>query len=105
MTAKIKLFVLLITLLSNTVIAKNISSFTKGMVTTKGFYTFYYDDAKDKIYLDIDKLSQPFLFQSSMPQGLGSNDIGLDRGQLGDTRIVQFERYGNKVFLNQLNTY
>ena len=105
MTAKIKLFVLLITLLSNTVIAKNISSFTKGMVTTKGFYTFYYDDAKDKIYLDIDKLSKPFLFQSSMPQGLGSNDIGLDRGQLGDTRIVQFERYGNKVFLNQLNTY
>ncbi len=39
-----------------------------------------------------------------MPQGIGSNDIGLDRGQLGDTRLVKFERFGNKVLLKQLNT-
>jgi hypothetical protein len=39
-----------------------------------------------------------------LPQGVGSNDIGLDRGQLGDTRLVKFERYGNKVLLKQLNT-
>ncbi|GHB66102.1 periplasmic metalloprotease [Psychrosphaera saromensis] len=105
MTSSIKLFVLIIALASNSLMAKSISSFTKEMTAAKGFYTFYYDDSQGKVYLDIDKLSQPFLFQSSMPQGLGSNDIGLDRGQLGDTRIVQFERYGNKVFLNQLNTY
>jgi hypothetical protein len=105
MTSSIKLFVLIIALASNSLMAKSISSFTKEMTVAKGFYTFYYDDSQGKVYLDIDKLSQPFLFQSSMPQGLGSNDIGLDRGQLGDTRIVQFERYGNKVFLNQLNTY
>ncbi|MGB0839355.1 MAG: zinc-dependent metalloprotease, partial [Chitinophagales bacterium] len=35
--------------------------------------------------------------------GVGSNDIGLDRGQLGDTRIVKFERSGNKVLLVQPN--
>jgi hypothetical protein len=39
-----------------------------------------------------------------MPQGIGSNDIGLDRGQLGDTRLVKFERFGNKVLLKQMNT-
>jgi len=105
MTSAFKILVLVITLISSQVMAKDITSFTKDMVLGKGFYTFYYDKNNDKMYLDIDKLSQPFLFQSSMPQGLGSNDIGLDRGQLGDTRIVQFERYGNKVLLNQINTY
>jgi hypothetical protein len=105
MTSAFKVLVLVITLISSQVVAKDIGSFTRDMVLGKGFYTFYYDEKNDKIYLDIDKLSKPFLFQSSMPQGLGSNDIGLDRGQLGDTRIVQFERYGNKVLLNQINTY
>jgi hypothetical protein len=40
-----------------------------------------------------------------LPQGVGSNDIGLDRGQLGETRLVRFEKVGKKVFLRQLNTY
>nr|WP_239023998.1 zinc-dependent metalloprotease [Paraglaciecola marina] len=69
-----------------------------------GYFDFYYDDKTDKIYLEVDKLDKDFLFQSSLPQGIGSNDIGLDRGQLGETRLVKFERYGNKVFLKQLNT-
>jgi hypothetical protein len=83
---------------------QSIDDFTKGMEHKTGFYDFYYDAEHDKIYLHVDKLAQPFLFQSSMPQGIGSNDIGLDRGQLGDTRLVEFRRFGNKVMLNQLNT-
>src|SRR5260370_885393 len=43
------------------------------------------------------------LYQSSVPAGVGSNDIGLDRGQLGETRIVRFERSGPKVLLVQEN--
>ncbi len=82
----------------------DISTFTKGMLKVDGYFTFYYDKKNDQIYLQIDDQKEPFLFQSSLPQGLGSNDIGLDRGQLGDTRIVQFENYGNKVLLTQVNT-
>ncbi|MFT6899642.1 MAG: hypothetical protein ACJA13_004083 [Paraglaciecola sp.] len=84
--------------------AKDISHFTQDMRHTAGFFDFYYDTVNDKIYLQVDNFNQQFLFQSSLPQGMGSNDIGLDRGQLGDTRLVQFERYGNKVMLKQLNT-
>ena len=83
---------------------KSIADFTKNMSQQVGFFDFYYQIETDKIFLKIDKLDQPFLFQSSMPQGIGSNDIGLDRGQLGDTRLVKFERFGNKVLLKQLNT-
>lgn len=83
----------------------SIVSFTKDMKQQQGYFDFYYDERSDKVYLRVDKLNQPFIFQSSLPRGLGSNDIGLDRGQLGDTRLVQFERFGNKVMLKQLNTY
>ena len=38
-----------------------------------------------------------------MPAGVGSNDIGLDRGLLGDTRVVRFERSGPKILLIQEN--
>ena len=82
-----------------------IAAFTKGMVQQQGYFDFYYDAKTDKVYLQVDKLEQPFIFQSSLPRGVGSNDIGLDRGQLGETRLVQFEQFGNKVMLKQLNTY
>ncbi len=84
---------------------QNIQTFTQGMQQQQGYFDFYHDAKTDKVYLRVDKLNQPFIFQSSLPRGVGSNDIGLDRGQLGDTRLVQFEQYGNKVMLKQLNTY
>jgi hypothetical protein len=84
--------------------AISVEKFTAHMQHQVGFFDFYYQVETDKVFLKIDKFGQPFLFQSSMPQGIGSNDIGLDRGQLGDTRLVKFERYGNKVLLKQLNT-
>ena len=83
---------------------ESIKDFTQNMQHQAGYYDFYYQLDQDKIYLKINAFDQPFLFQSSMPQGIGSNDIGLDRGQLGETRLVKFERYGNKVMLKQLNT-
>ena len=82
---------------------KSIADFTNGMLKVDGYFTFYYDKQNDQIFLQIEQQNEPFLFQSSLPRGLGSNDIGLDRGQLGSTRVVQFESYGNKVLLTQLN--
>ena len=84
--------------------AETIASFTKDMQKQAGFIPVYYSSEDDKVYLQIEALDEPLLFQSSLPHGVGSNDIGLDRGQLGATRLVQFERYGNKLLLKQLNT-
>jgi len=79
--------------------------FIKNKTEHKGYFSFFHDEEKGKVYLEINKFNQEFLFQSAMPHGIGSNDIGLDRGQLGDTRLVKFERVGDKVFLRQLNSY
>ena len=81
------------------------AEFTKNKTAQHGYFSFYHDESQGKVYLQIENFGQEFLFQSSLPHGVGSNDIGLDRGQLGDTRLVKFERVGNKVFLKQLNTY
>lgn len=100
------LFSLLIGLSSLSALAaeKTIDEFSEGMIHQEGFLDFFYQGDSGKVYLSIDRLNQPLLFQSSLPQGVGSNDIGLDRGQLGRTRLVRFERFGDKVLLKQLNT-
>ncbi|GGW89704.1 zinc-dependent metalloprotease [Alteromonas halophila] len=82
----------------------DIKTFTETMSETDGFVPFYYDKSGDSLYLQINNTGQKMLFQSSLPYGVGSNDIGLDRGQLGDTRLVSFERFGNKIMLTQHNT-
>ena len=75
----------------------------KKLVNYKGYFNFYYEESQDKIYLEVDKLDQEFLYVSSLASGVGSNDIGLDRGQLGGERIVKFVKAGNKLLLIQPN--
>ena len=84
----------------NNVIAEK----TKSMEMHRGYFTYYWDAAQGKIFILVDKLETPFLYVNSLPAGLGSNDIGLDRGQIGDSRIVFFQRIGKKVLLTQPNT-
>src|SRR5690348_10822024 len=69
-----------------------IAAKVSGMKHFPGYFDFYYDEKQDKIFLVIDKFDTEFLYVNSLPAGIGSNDIGLDRGQLGDDRIVKFER-------------
>ena len=80
---------------------KNLSASFK---LNKGFVSHLYDKDKGKLYLKIDNLNNEFIYQTSLPQGLGSNDIGLDRGQLSEVRLVEFQRVGNKLLLIQKNT-
>ncbi|HXY25378.1 MAG TPA: zinc-dependent metalloprotease [Candidatus Acidoferrum sp.] len=73
---------------------------TAGMEKWAGYFNLYWDAKQGKLWLEIDKWNSEFLYQSGgLSAGVGSNDIGLDRGQLGATRIVRFERSGPKVLL------
>ncbi len=68
-----------------------------------GFFNFSYEEKTDKIFLEVDKLNTDFLYVYSLASGIGSNDIGLDRGQIGDGVVVQFQKMGNKLMLVQPN--
>lgn len=83
--------------------AATIEDKTKSMKAYKGFFDFYIDDSTGKVWLQINKLDSEILYQTSLPAGLGSNDVGLDRGIMGGTFIVKFSRIGNKVLMIEPN--
>ncbi|WP_421763878.1 zinc-dependent metalloprotease [Ekhidna sp.] len=80
-----------------------IAGFTSEMQKQEGFFNFYYDEEVGRMFLEVDKIGQEFLYVNSLAAGIGSNDIGLDRGQLGAERVVKFEKHGNKLLLIQPN--
>lgn len=82
---------------------KTISTFTEKLQKIDGFMPLYLNADDGKIYLEISRFNREFLYLVSLPTGVGSNPIGLDRGQLGTTKVVQFERAGNKILLVQPN--
>src|SRR5258708_1508475 len=83
--------------------ATSIAEKTKSMEKKAGYFNIYWDAKAGKLWLEVDTWGTEFLYQSSLPAGIGSNDIGLDRGQMGETRIVRVERRGPKVRLVQEN--
>jgi len=75
----------------------------KKLENFKGYFNFFYEESQDKMFLEVKNLNQEFLYVSSLSSGVGSNDIGLDRGQLGGERVVKFIKAGNKLLLVQPN--
>lgn len=80
-----------------------IESKVAAMQKQDGYFPLYYEAKTGKLFLAVDKLNTDFLYYESLPAGLGSNDAGLDRGLLGQEKLVFFERIGPKVLLVQRN--
>src|SRR6478672_9709789 len=76
-----------------------ISEKTAGMQKFAGYFPFYWDAKAGKIWLEVDKWNSEFLYVESLSAGVGSNDLGLDRGELGQSYVVRFERIGPKVLM------
>lgn len=82
---------------------KTIASVTEKLQKIDGYVPFYVDADAGKIYMEITRWDKEFLYLVSLPTGVGSNPIGLDRSQLGPSYVVKFERAGNKVLMVQPN--
>ena len=59
-----------------------------------GFMPLYWDGEEGRLYADIHAIEGPFIYYNGLSHGVGSNDLGLDRGRLGDTYLVEFRRVG-----------
>jgi hypothetical protein len=84
--------------------ARSIAALTAGLSAQPGFMPLWRDTAKGRVLIMVESLGTPFLLVSSLPHGLGSNDVGLDRGQPGTVKLVRFERRGARLVLVQENT-
>jgi len=76
---------------------------TASMQKIDGFFPLYWDEATGALFLEIPRLGQEVLYVSGLSAGVGSNDIGLDRAQLGGTAVVSFQRVGPRVLMVQPN--
>ena len=76
---------------------------TAGMQKLDGFFPLYWDEAAGTLWMEIARLDTEVLYFEGLQAGLGSNDIGLDRGQGGDSMVVAFHRVGPKVLMVQPN--
>ena len=94
---------LLLLIVSGMILSDSISNKTKDMEKLSGYFNMYWDNSSGKLWLEINDFDKEFLYVNSLTAGIGSNDIGLDRGQLGNERIVFFKRIGPKVLMMQPN--
>ncbi len=98
-----KSFFLFLTLCFSCSITAQFLEKHKNLKNYNGYFDFHYNEDKDEIYLEVDQLDKEFLYVHSLTTGLGSNDIGLDRGQIGNGVVVKFVKAGNKLLLVQPN--
>ncbi len=76
---------------------------TQGLQKLDGFFPLYWEVPTGTLWLEIPKFDAEVLYVTALSSGLGSNDIGLDRGQLGGEHIVTFKRIGSKVLMIEPN--
>src|SRR5579872_4133485 len=74
-----------------------------GMQKLDGYFPLYWEERTGNLYMEIARFDIDFLYATGLAAGLGSNDIGLDRGREGGGRLVSFERVGPRVMLVQSN--
>jgi len=76
---------------------------TTGMQKMDGFFPLYWEERTGSLFVEIPKLDTDVLMNTGLAAGLGSNDIGLDRGTGGGARLVSFQRVGPRVMMVQPN--
>jgi hypothetical protein len=63
-----------------------------------------YDAATGKVFLTIPRMGEELLYLNTLATGLGTRAVGLDRGEVGASALVRFERHGARVYLVRANT-
>ncbi len=74
-----------------------------GFKKLDGFVPLYWDEAGGRLWMEMPKLNTEVLYSTGIAAGLGSNDIGIDRGALAGSRIIKFERVGPRILVVQPN--
>ncbi|NNF13212.1 MAG: DUF5117 domain-containing protein [Gemmatimonadetes bacterium] len=76
-----------------------IREYTAGMDARPGYFPLFWDAAGGRLLLEVNRWEEPFLYLTSLATGVGSNALGLDRGNIQSAYLAHFERIGPKVML------
>jgi hypothetical protein len=75
-----------------------------GYARLDGFVPLRWDESSGRLLMEVSRFNDDFIYQTSLPAGLGSNPVGLDRGEMSGTHLAHFERVGPRVLLVESNT-
>jgi uncharacterized protein DUF4953/uncharacterized protein DUF5117 len=82
---------------------------TAGLERHEGLLNLYFDRARGKLWVEVPPATGPggevgqYLYVEGLLSGVGSNPVGLDRGQIGATRLVSLRRLGGRLLLEEQN--
>jgi hypothetical protein len=84
---------------------------TAGLDHLPGLLDLWVDHDRGKVWLAVPPVPEGaergevgrYLYVEGLVTGLGSNPVGLDRGQLGETRVVTLRRVGGRVLVEADN--
>lgn len=82
---------------------RSVAQQAAGLERHDGFIPFYFDERGGRLLFEVGRIDQDFLYTYYLATGLGSNDIGLDRGSTGGQAVVRFQRFGPRLFLVRRN--
>lgn len=80
-----------------------------GTETLSGLLSLHLDRAKGRLLLELPAEAREggviaeLLYIEGLATGLGSNPVGLDRGQLGPTRVVRLRTMGGRLLIEEEN--
>src|SRR5882724_1412811 len=83
--------------------APTIDARTSGLQKIDGYFPLYWDERSGSMFMEIPRFDTDLLLNTGLAAGLGSNDIGLDRGTGGGAKLVSFQRVGPRVLMVQPN--
>ncbi len=69
----------------------------------EGYLPFYWDAAHGRVLLEIPKLNEDLLYFAGARKGIGSVELGVDRGASYLSTVIYFERVGPRVNVAQRN--
>jgi hypothetical protein len=78
---------------------RSIAEATAGTERRDGYFPVYWDAARGRLLIEVPRLGEDFLYLTSLATGVGSNELGLDRGEIGNEYLARFERAGPRVHL------
>jgi hypothetical protein len=81
---------------SDTASAPRISDKVSGLARADGFVPFYVEPRSGSLWLELPKNGARMLLCTSLASGLGSNPVGLDRGESGNCYVARTEPSGRR---------
>ena len=77
---------------------------TAGLQRQEGFLPIYLDSSKGRLLMEV-RLNEEMLYFVTVSKGIGSVDLGIDRGASSGSKLIHVERSGPRALIVESNLH